>query len=120
LNGKEKLKMSELSERHPLAPESDKGRLGKGSPQKSQVAARLIRRLRDKGIPYSKPHPYPLGKAGLFPKKVLLGPGRIGGYLEAETDEYIAQKIAAVPAATEDADTPTTTKCAHAAPARTV
>ena len=73
-----------------------------------------------KGITYSRAHLARLERAGRFPKKVLLGPGRIGGYLEAETDEYIAQKIAAVPAATEDADTPTTTKCAHAAPARTV
>ena len=67
--------MSELSGRHPLAPESDKGRLGEGSPQKSQVAARVI-----------------------------------------------ALKIAerdGVAAATEDADTPTTTKCAlNAASAR--
>ena len=111
--------MSELSGRHPLAPESDKGRL----PQKTQVAARLIRRPREKGIPHSKPHPYRLEKVGLFPKKVLLGPGRIGGYIEAEIDEYIVQKIAARDggaAATEDADTPTTTKCAHAASARAV
>jgi prophage regulatory protein len=48
-----------------------------------------------KGITYSRAHLARLERAGLFPKKVLLGPGRVGGYVETEIDEYIVQKIAA-------------------------
>ncbi|WP_027523242.1 AlpA family transcriptional regulator [Bradyrhizobium sp. Ec3.3] len=49
--------------------------------------------LADKCINYSKPHLWRLEKAGKFPKRVPTGPGRYG-YVEAEIDAYIAQKIA--------------------------
>jgi prophage regulatory protein len=47
-----------------------------------------------KGITYSRAHLARLERAGRFPKKVLLGPGRVGGYVEEEIDQYVAQKIA--------------------------
>jgi len=49
--------------------------------------------LKTKCIMYSKPHLWRLERAGKFPKRVNIGPGRYG-YVEAEIDEYIAQKIA--------------------------
>jgi prophage regulatory protein len=59
------------------------------------MAQRLIsyEALKAKGIPYSKPHLWRLEQAAKFPKRVNIGPGRYG-YVEAEIDEYIAQKIA--------------------------
>jgi prophage regulatory protein len=52
------------------------------------------RDLKPKGIPYSKPHLWRLEKAGKFPERVPLGPGRYG-YVESEIDSYIAGLIAA-------------------------
>ena len=49
--------------------------------------------LSAKGIPYSKSHLWRLERAGKFPKRVPIGAGRYA-YIEAEVDEYIAQKIA--------------------------
>jgi prophage regulatory protein len=49
--------------------------------------------LAAKCITYSKPHLWRLERAGKFPKRVPIGPGRYG-YLEAEIDAYIEQKIA--------------------------
>ena len=59
------------------------------------MAVRLIpyEALKAKGIPYSKPHLWRLERAGKFPKRVPIGAGRYA-YIEAEVDEYIAQKIA--------------------------
>ena len=52
------------------------------------------RALKAKGITYSKPHLWRLEKAGKFPKRVPLGPGRYA-YVESEIDAYIAALIAA-------------------------
>ena len=49
--------------------------------------------LKTKCIMYSKPHLWRLERAGKFPKRVPIGAGRYA-YIEAEVDEYIAQKIA--------------------------
>jgi prophage regulatory protein len=49
--------------------------------------------LKAKCISYSKAHLWRLEKAGKFPKRVPIGAGRYA-YVEAEIDEYIAQKIA--------------------------
>ena len=59
------------------------------------MAQRLIpyEVLKAKGIPYSKPHLWRLERANKFPKRVPIGAGRYA-YIEAEVDEYIAQKIA--------------------------
>jgi prophage regulatory protein len=59
------------------------------------VGVRLIgyEALKTKAIPYSKPHLWRLEKAGLFPRRVPIGAGRYG-YVEAEIDAYIGQKIA--------------------------
>ena len=59
------------------------------------MAERLIpyEALKGKCIPYSKPHLWRLERAGKFPKRVPIGAGRYA-YIEAEVDEYIAQKIA--------------------------
>jgi prophage regulatory protein len=60
------------------------------------MAQRLIpyNSLAAKCITYSKPHLWRLEKAGKFPKRVPIGPGRYG-YVEAEIDAYIEAKIAA-------------------------
>jgi prophage regulatory protein len=59
------------------------------------MAQRLIPydALKGKCIPYSKSHLWRLERANKFPKRVLIGAGRYA-YIEAEVDEYIAQKIA--------------------------
>ena len=59
------------------------------------MAERLIpyEALKAKCIPYSKPHLWRLERANKFPKRVPIGAGRYA-YIEAEVDEYIAQKIA--------------------------
>ncbi|MBQ8105568.1 MULTISPECIES: AlpA family phage regulatory protein [unclassified Afipia] len=59
------------------------------------MAQRLIpyEALKDKCISYSKPHLWRLEKAGQFPKRVPIGPGRYG-YVEAEIDAYLEAKIA--------------------------
>ena len=49
--------------------------------------------LAAKCIGYSKPHLWRLEKAGKFPKRVPIGPGRYG-YVEAEIDQYLENKIA--------------------------
>jgi prophage regulatory protein len=51
-------------------------------------------KLREKGIPYSKPHLWRLEKAGRFPKRVPIGAGRYA-YVESEIDDFIARMIAA-------------------------
>jgi prophage regulatory protein len=74
----------------------------------------------EKGVSYSKQHLKRLEEAGAFPRRVPIGENRYA-WIESEVDGWLEQKIAArdgVAAATEDADTPTTTKCAHAASAR--
>ena len=48
--------------------------------------------LKPKGITYSKPHLWRLEKAGKFPKRVPLGPGRYA-YVESEIDAYITARI---------------------------
>jgi prophage regulatory protein len=50
--------------------------------------------LKAKGITYSKPHLWRLEKAGKFPKRVPLGPGRYA-YVESEIDAYVYALIAA-------------------------
>jgi prophage regulatory protein len=59
------------------------------------MAQRLIpyESLKAKCITYSKPHLWRLEKAGKFPKRVPIGPGRYG-YVEAEIDAYLEAKIA--------------------------
>lgn len=59
------------------------------------MAPRLIpyEALKDKCIFYSKPHLWRLEKAGNFPKRVSIGPGRYG-YVEVEIDAYLEAKIA--------------------------
>jgi prophage regulatory protein len=49
--------------------------------------------LASKCINYSKPHLWRLEKAGKFPRRVPIGPGRYG-YVEAEIDAYLEAKIA--------------------------
>ncbi len=44
-------------------------------------------------VGYSMVHIMRLEKAGLFPKKVKLGPGAIG-FLESEIDDWIAARAA--------------------------
>lgn len=68
------------------------------------MAHRLIpyETLASKCITYSKPHLWRLEKAGKFPKRVPIGAGRYG-YVEAEIDAYIEQKIAERDASTEAA-----------------
>jgi prophage regulatory protein len=51
-------------------------------------------RLKDRGITYSKPHLWRLERAGKFPKRVPVGPGRYA-YVETEIDQYIDRLIAA-------------------------
>ena len=50
--------------------------------------------LKAKGITYSKPHLWRLERAGKFPKRVPLGPGRYA-YVESEIDAYVDALIAA-------------------------
>jgi prophage regulatory protein len=47
-----------------------------------------------KGITYSRAHLARLEREGKFPRRVLIGAGRIGGYIEAELDAWIEAKIA--------------------------
>jgi prophage regulatory protein len=60
----------------------------------SPMSRRLIPydALAAKCITYSKPHLWRLEKADKFPKRVAIGAGRYG-YVEAEIDAYIEQKI---------------------------
>ncbi|MCK1400033.1 AlpA family phage regulatory protein [Bradyrhizobium sp. 4] len=60
------------------------------------MATRLIHHddLRSKGIAYSKPHLWRLEKAGKFPKRVPVGPGRYA-YLESEIDAHVEALVAA-------------------------
>lgn len=59
------------------------------------MSSRLIpyAALAAKCITYSKPHLWRLEKAGNFPKRVSIGPGRYA-YVEAEIDAYLAEKVA--------------------------
>jgi prophage regulatory protein len=61
-----------------------------------QMAPRLISHdeLKNKGIRYSKPHLWRLERAGKFPKRVYVGPGRYA-YLEPEIDGHVEKLIAA-------------------------
>ena len=53
-------------------------------------------RLRQqKGIPYSKVHLGRLEKAGLFPKRIQLGPNGRVAWLEHEIDAWIEARAAA-------------------------
>lgn len=52
------------------------------------------RDLKAKGIPYSKPHLWRLERAGRFPLRVPIGPGRYA-YIEEEIDAYVEALIAA-------------------------
>jgi prophage regulatory protein len=56
------------------------------------------RDLRPRGIPYSKPHLWRLERAGKFPKRVPIGPGRYA-YVESEIDAYVDALVAARDAA---------------------
>jgi prophage regulatory protein len=60
-----------------------------------QMSTQLIHHedLKLKGIPYSKPHLWRLEKQGKFPRRVPLGLGRYA-YVEAEIDNWIAERIA--------------------------
>jgi prophage regulatory protein len=56
----------------------------------------------EKGIPYSKKQLGRLEEGGKFPRRVQMGPGRIG-WAEHELDAWIADRIAARDAATPEA-----------------
>jgi prophage regulatory protein len=58
--------------------------------------------LADKGIRYSKCQLWRLEKAGKFPKRVFIGPGRYA-YVDAEIDGHIESKIAERSSATTEA-----------------
>ncbi|HYI26318.1 MAG TPA: AlpA family phage regulatory protein [Bradyrhizobium sp.] len=60
------------------------------------MSSRLISydQLKPKGIMYSKPHLWRLEKAGKFPKRVPVGPGRYA-YVETEIDTHVDNLIAA-------------------------
>lgn len=49
--------------------------------------------LREKGIPYSRPHLWRLVKAGKFPAPIKWGGAR-NGWVEEEIDRFIGEKIA--------------------------
>jgi prophage regulatory protein len=51
------------------------------------------RGLKDKGIPFSRQHRHRLITAGKFPKPVKIGDAT-NGWIEAEIDKYIQDKIA--------------------------
>jgi prophage regulatory protein len=81
------------------------------------MAVQIYRRAKVKEVTgWSTSTLYDKIATGAFPKPVKLDPnGRAVGWLETEVAEWQAQRIAerdGVAAATKDADTPTTTKCA--------
>jgi prophage regulatory protein len=49
--------------------------------------------LKTKGITYSRAHLWRLERDCKFPRRVMLGAGKLA-YVEAEVDAYIAAKIA--------------------------
>jgi prophage regulatory protein len=48
--------------------------------------------LRDRGIPYSRPHLWRLVRAGKFPKPLKLSPGGVNLWHEHEIDELIERR----------------------------
>lgn len=48
-------------------------------------------------VPYSRAHLYRLERAGSFPKRVKLGPNRVG-WVKEEVARWVASKIEARPA----------------------
>lgn len=58
------------------------------------MAVRIItrRRLPDY-VPYSLSHVARLERAGLFPKRVRLGPCRVG-WVESEVQDWLAERLA--------------------------
>jgi len=48
--------------------------------------------LRDRGIPYSRPHLWRLVRAGKFPTPIKLTPGGVNLWPEQEIDELIARR----------------------------
>jgi prophage regulatory protein len=57
-------------------------------------AVRILddRGLKEKGIPFSRQHRHRLINAGKFPKPVKIGDAT-NGWIEAEIDKYIQDKI---------------------------